>query len=95
MQNSIETVERVSYLLVLQSDVGVDWPTQPCAEGTYGPECVATSEHTWYVPESLETGVYTITVGLYDLASGQRAAVTSPAGVTYPVVLGQVNVSSD
>jgi hypothetical protein len=80
--------------LLLQSDVGAEWPVQPCAEGEYGPECNATTEHEWTFPADFPAGLYTIVVGLYDPASGMRAPVSSPAESTasQQVVLGQVQV---
>ncbi len=79
--------------LVMQSDVPVDWPAQPCLEGEYGLECVAVTEHEWYFPASFPPGLYTIQVGMYDPVTGKRASITSPAGVDDSVPLGQVRVS--
>lgn len=79
--------------LVMQSDVPVDWPAQPCSEGEYSSECVAVTEHEWFFPASFPPGLYTIQVGLYDPVTGERAPITSPAGAVYPVSLGQVRVS--
>jgi LysM repeat protein len=81
--------------LVLQSDVAVDWPEGPCPEYKSDPQCMATSEHDWEFPVSFPPGLYTVTVGLYDPETGERASVTSPTGATYPVVLRQVKVLPD
>ena len=81
--------------LVLQSDAAVDWPAQPCADGQYGPECTVASEHEWAFPAGFPTGLYTITVGLYDPATGARAPITSPPGATSSFSLGQVWVTTE
>ena len=82
--------------LVLQSDVAVDWPAQPCPDDEYNPEeCTITTKHEWQFPADFPAGLYTITVGLYDPQTGVRAPVTSPPGATSPVALGQVQVISD
>jgi len=81
--------------LVLQSDVAVDWPAQPCPDDEYDPkECIITTGHEWQFPADFPAGLYTITVGLYDPRTGVRAPVTSPPGATSPVALGQVQVMS-
>jgi len=82
--------------LVLQSDVAVDWPAQPCPEDEYNPEeCIITTEHEWRFPADFLPGLYTIAVGLYDPQTGVFAPVTSPPGATSPVALGQVQVMSN
>ena len=81
--------------LVMQSDVDVEWPGQPCPEGVNGPECVITTEHGWSFPTNFPPGLYTIVVGLYDPQTGERALVTNPAGRTSQVTLGQVQIVSD
>jgi hypothetical protein len=82
--------------LLLSSDVGADWPAQPCPAGEYSLECNATTEHQWIFPADFPAGLYTIVVGMYDPASSMRAPVTSPTEETAPqVVLGQVQVLAE
>ncbi len=78
--------------LVMQSDVPVDWPAQPCSD-EYNPECVVVTKYDWFFPADFPPGLYTIQIGMYDPISGERASITSPAGATYPVSLGQIRVS--
>jgi hypothetical protein len=81
--------------VMLQSDVAVDWPTQPCTEETYDPEaCTIVSEHYWEIPADFPLGLYTIKVGLYDPETGERAPMTGPAKTSSPVTLGQVRIVS-
>ena len=74
--------------LVMQSDLAIDWPEQPCSEDeSLG--CTVTSEHEWVFPADFTPGLYSIVAGLYD-------SVTNPVGTTPPqVLLGQVQVLAD
>jgi len=83
--------------LMLQDDVAVDWPAQPCAEGEYDPTCTVSSKHVWTIPADFPPGLYTIKVGLYDPETGERAPVTSPGGDVgkTTVALGQVRIVSE